>query len=77
MQRALPVITIMALWQLLNLGTGCTVTVVVINANIFFKFSASTMSTGTQTGKLKSFSGIRNSFHLILSTLKQTFFSYF
>ncbi len=23
---ALPVITIMALWQLLNLGTGCTVT---------------------------------------------------
>ena len=25
-QCALPVITIMALWQLLNLGTGCTVT---------------------------------------------------
>ena len=26
LQSALPVITIMALWQLLNLGTGCTVT---------------------------------------------------
>ena len=25
-QCALPVVTIMALWQLLNLGTGCTVT---------------------------------------------------
>ena len=25
-QYALPVVTIMALWQLLNLGTGCTVT---------------------------------------------------
>ena len=24
-QCALPVVTIMALWQLLNLGTGCTV----------------------------------------------------
>ena len=45
-QCALPVVTIMALWQLLNLGTGCTVYIYIYIPGISEKVIQITVKCG-------------------------------